>query len=138
MIDDRNLVDGMYQSGHDRQSNQSQAYQLPPHRSPLHHPPPRYSLQHPQCNEIFYEEELHNSIYQCNELKEDYEDEGMTYGRRRMCVNPNPNRRDRFLNPNRRDIFSNSIHDKGRGNLNSDEFRILSFDENLDIESSLL
>jgi len=44
--------------------------------------------------------------------------------------------RGRLSKPNRGDRFINSIHDKRGENLNPDEFRIPSFDENLDIESS--
>ena len=65
-IDDRNLANGMYRSGHDRQ-----LYQPPPHRPPPHHPPVRYHLQHPQFNEFSYEEELRGLIYHYND---DFED----------------------------------------------------------------
>ena len=54
-----------------------------------------------------------------------------------MFVNPNLNRIGGFTNPNRECTFSNSIRDKG-GYSNPNEFRISSFDESLDIESSLI
>ena len=80
---------------------------------------------------------MHNPIYQYNEFEDDFEDKGMVYGRRRRFINSISNRRGKFLNPNRRYMFPNSIRDKKRGYSNPDEFRFPSFDENLDIESSL-
>jgi len=62
----------------------------------------------------------------------------MAYGRRRRFATSNRKREGRFPNPNMRGRFSNSIHDKGEGYSNLDEFRIPSFDGNLDIESSLM
>ena len=50
----------------------------------------------------------------------------------------NSNRRGELPNPNRRDRFLNSIPDKGGGYSILDEFGIPSFDESLDVESSLL
>jgi len=65
-IDDQNLVNGTYQSEHNRQSYQPPPHRSPPHQPPLyrlplywpplHQPPIRYSLQHPQFTEILYEE----------------------------------------------------------------------------------
>ena len=66
-IDDRSLADGTHRSGHGRQSKQP----------PPHHPPPRYSLQHPQFIEYFYEE-LRRPNYQYND---DYKDERIVHGR---------------------------------------------------------
>ena len=54
-----------------------------------------------------------------------------------MCIRDSLNWRDRLSNPNSRGKFPNSICDNG-GYSNPDEFVIPSFDENLDIESSLL
>jgi len=132
-INDRRLADGMYRSRHDRQSYQSSQHWPPPHR-----PPPRYPLQHPQSNEIFYEEELRYSTYQYDDLEDDYEDERMVYGRPKGFTNPSPNRRGSFSNPNRGDRFPNSFHGKERGYSNPGKFRIPSFDGNLNIRSSLL
>jgi len=100
-------------------------------------PPPTYPLQHLQFNEFFYEEKLRNLIYQHNDFEDDYENEGIVYERRRRFTNSNLNRRGEFPNPNRRGRFPNSIREKG-GYSNPDEFRIPSFDESLDIESSLI
>ena len=62
----------------------------------------------------------------------------MVYGRRRGFTNPNPNRRGEFRNPNRRDRFPSSFRGKRGGYSDPDEFMIPSFDDNLDIRSSLL
>ena len=57
---------------------------------------------------------------------------------RRGFANPNANRRGGFPNPNEKDSFFNSIHGKGGGYSNFDEFGVPSFNENLDFELSLL
>ena len=62
----------------------------------------------------------------------------MVYESYRVFANPNPNRRGKFPNPKKRGMFSNSFNDKRGGYSNPDEFRILSFDRNLNTESSLL
>jgi len=90
-----------------------------------------YLLQHFQFSDFFYEEELHNPIYHYNEFEDDYEDEGIFYGRRRRFANPNPNRIGGFSTPNRGSMFLNSIRDKGGGYSNPYEIRIPSFDGNL-------
>ena len=99
----------------------------PPHRQLPHQSPPTCHLQHHQFNKIFYEEE--SPIYQYNHFEDDYE-------RRRRFASPNPNKRSEFLNPDRRYMFPNSIHDKEGEHSNLDKFGILSFDENLDVEST--
>jgi len=98
-IDDRSLPDGTFRSGHDRQS-----YQSPPHRPPTHHPPLRYSLQHSQFSDFFYEE-LQSHIYQYKDFEDDYEDEGMVYGRQMRFANLNPHRKSKFSNPNRDSVI---------------------------------
>ena len=112
-------------------------YQPPPYQQPPHHSLPKYPLQYPQFNEFFYEEELRNSIYQCNDSEDDYEDETMVHGRRRRFANPNPNRRGRFSNSNKRDKFPNSIHDIGGEYSNPYEFKT-PFDGSHDVEWTLL
>ena len=133
-IDDQSLTNGKYRSGYERQSCQSPPHQPPPYRPPSHHPPPRYSLQHLQFTEFFYEE-LQHPNYQYNN---DYEDERIGNERRRRFANPNANKRGGFPKPIRKDRFPNSVRDKGGGYSNFDKFGIPSFDGNLDIESTLL
>ena len=83
---------------------------------------------------------MHSHIYHYNDFGEDYEDGGMTYGRRREFANLNPHRRGMFPNSNRRNMISTSIRGQGGGNSNLDEFSnyIPFFDGNIDVESILL
>ena len=65
----------------------------------------------------------------------------MAYERRERFTNPNPNRRGGFSNPNRRARFSYPNYGREEGYPSPKEYKmkvkILSFSENLDIESFL-
>jgi len=96
-------------------------------------PPPRCPLWNLQYKDLFDDEKLNNFFYQEVDFEDESYDRRMAYERclRRM-VNPNSNRGGEFL-------FAN--HDKRRGDLSPNEYKmkikISSISENLDIKSFL-
>jgi len=84
---------------------------------------------------------LDNPTYQYDDFEDEYEDEEMAYERRRRFANSNLNRRGGFSNPNRGGRLSYPNHGREGGYPSPNEYRmkvkILSFSENLNIESFL-
>ena len=82
---------------------------------------------------------MHNLIYQYDNFEDEYENEGMAYGRQRRFTNSNLNKESEFSTPNRRGRFPYTNHDRKKVYPSSNKYMmkvdIPSFSENFGIES---